>query len=40
MKVIKVSNEVYKSLMNYKVKLHCKTLSQVIIELSDFYGEF
>jgi predicted CopG family antitoxin len=40
MKVIKVSEEVYKILIHYKVKWHKKTLSQVIIELSDFFGEY
>lgn len=40
MKVIKVSEEVYKKLIDYKVKLHKRNLSQVIIELSDFYGEY
>lgn len=40
MKTIKVSNEVYKKLIKYKVQWHCKSWSQVMIELIDFYGEF
>lgn len=38
MKVIKVTEEVYKRLKNYKVQLNLKDFSAVIIELSEFYG--
>lgn len=40
MKVIKVSEKVYKTLIKYKVDLNKKNVSQVMIELIDFYGEF
>ena len=38
MKTIKVSEKVYKTLIKYKVDFNKKNVSQVIIELLDFYG--
>lgn len=39
METIKVSKEVYKRLIKYKLELQLKNFSQVIFELSEFYGE-